>query len=61
MTAPGRPNQAVCDPVGLMVDLVTAVEDHVEVEQIRAVVVSVAGGRAKARRLATALAERPRC
>jgi hypothetical protein len=51
--------QAIADPVGVMVDLVAAVEQHLQRDRIRAVVLAVAGGRAKARRVATALAARP--
>lgn len=59
MTAPACPERAVSDPIGLIVDLVTAVEHDLTAEQIRTVVTAVGGGRAKSRRLATALAERP--
>jgi hypothetical protein len=43
----------------LITGLVAAAEPRLEPEQIRAVVTAVAGGRAKSRRLASALAERP--
>lgn len=59
MTTPGYPGRAVSDPIGLIVDLVVAVEHQLKPEQIRTVVTAVAGGRAKSRRLASALAERP--
>ena len=59
MTAPARPDRAVSDPIGLVVDLVVAVEPLLDRERIRGVIAAVAGGRAKARRLATALAHRP--
>ena len=59
MTAPARPDRAVSDPIGLIVELVAAVEPTLAGEQVRGVVTGVAGGRAKARRLASALAERP--
>lgn len=59
MTTPGHPDRAVSDPIGLIVDLVAAVEHQLEPERIRAVVTAVAGGRAKSRRLASALAQRP--
>ena len=59
MTAPGHPDRAVADPVGLMVDLIAAAEGRLERDQIRTVVIGVAGGRAKSRRLASHLAGRP--
>ena len=59
MTAPEHPGRAVADPVGLMVDLIAAVEGQLERDQIQALVVGVAGGRAKSRRLASHLAGRP--
>ncbi|WP_219420050.1 hypothetical protein [Pseudonocardia nigra] len=46
------------DPIGLVVVLVAAVEPALAPEQVRGVVTAVAGGRAKARRLASALAHR---
>ncbi len=52
-------DRAITDPVGLIVDLITAAESTLEREQIRPVVTTVTGGRAKARRLACALVERP--
>lgn len=52
-------DRAVADPIGLIVDLVAAVEAPLELERIHAVVTAVAGGRAKSRRLASALAGRP--
>ncbi len=51
--------RVVSDPVGLITDLVAAAEPRLSPEQIRAVVTAVTGGRAKARRLASALADRP--
>jgi hypothetical protein len=51
--------RAIADPVGLMVDLVAGAEHHLERDRIREVVAAVAGGRAKARRVAAALAARP--
>jgi hypothetical protein len=57
--AVGQLERAVGDPIGLIVDLVTAIEHQLEPEQIRAAVARVAGGRAKSRRLAAALAEHP--
>jgi len=59
VTAPARPDRAVSDPIGLIVELVGAVESTLAPERVREVVTAVAGGRAKARRLASALAERP--
>lgn len=59
MTESGQPDRAVSDPIGLIVDLVGVVERELEPDRIRAVVASVAGGRAKSRRLASHLAEYP--
>ena len=59
MTSPGCSGRAVSDPIGLITDLVAAVEHQLEPGQIRTVVTAVTGGRAKSRRLAAALAERP--
>ena len=59
MTSAGRCERAVSDPIGLITELVAAVEPRLAPEQIRAVATGVAGGRAKSRRLASALAERP--
>ena len=61
MTTPARPDadRAVSDPIGLVVELVAAVEPTLAGGQVRAVTTGVAGGRAKARRLAAALASRP--
>jgi len=59
VTAPGSPDRVVSDPIGLIVDLVAAIEQRFPPEQIRTVATAVAGGRAKSRRLAAALAERP--
>ena len=59
MTGPGGCERAVGDPVGLITELVAAAEPGLAPEQIRAVVTAVAGGRAKSRRLASALAGRP--
>jgi hypothetical protein len=55
----GAGERAVSDPVGLITDLVTAAEPGLAPEQARAVITAVAGGRAKSRRLAVALASRP--
>jgi hypothetical protein len=59
VTTTAHPGQAVSDPIGLIVDLIAAVERQMEPEQIRTVVTAVAGGRAKSRRLASVLADRP--
>jgi hypothetical protein len=50
---------AVADPVGVMVTLIAGVEHGLGRDAIRAAVTAVAGGRAKQRRLALALAGRP--
>jgi hypothetical protein len=52
-------DRAVSDPAGLITDLVTAAGAGLGRERVRAVVSAVAGGRAKSRRLALALAGRP--
>lgn len=52
-------DRAISDPVGLITDLVAAAEPHLAPDRIRSAVVAVAAGRAKARRLAAALALRP--
>jgi hypothetical protein len=59
VTTPAHPDRAVSDPIGLIVDLVAAVEHQLAPEQIHTVITAVAGGRAKSRRLASSLAERP--
>jgi hypothetical protein len=59
MTTPVSPDRAVTDPIGLVVDLVSAVEDQLTPERIGTVATAVAGGRAKSRRLAAALLQRP--
>jgi hypothetical protein len=59
VTTPQLPDRAVADPIGTIIDLITTVEPDLGVEQIRCVVASVAGGRAKARRLASYLVEHP--
>jgi len=53
------PGRAVSDPAGLITDLVTAADPRLAPGQVRAVIAAVAGGRAKSRRLAAALAGRP--
>ncbi|MGW4720720.1 hypothetical protein [Nocardia sp. NPDC004260] len=52
-------NRVISDPIGFMADLVVTVDDQCGPEPIRTVVSVVAGGRAKSRRLAAFLAERP--
>jgi hypothetical protein len=59
VTSPGWPERAVSDPAGLITDLVAAAEHRLTREQVEVVVTAVAGGRAKSRRLASALAGRP--
>ena len=59
MTGPGGCARAVSDPIGLITELVAAAGPGLAPEQVRAVVTAVAGGRAKSRRLAAALAGRP--
>ncbi|MGW2184062.1 hypothetical protein ACWCXX_40110 [Streptomyces sp. NPDC001732] len=59
MTTADQLDRAVADPIGLITDLVTDVEKELGAERIRAVVTAVAGGRAKSRSLAKALAIRP--
>jgi hypothetical protein len=59
VTSPGCSGRIASDPIGLITDLVAAIEHQLTREQIQAVAADVAGGRAKSRRLASALAERP--
>jgi hypothetical protein len=59
VTSAGCRERAVCDPVGLITELVAAPEPRLAAEQIRGIATAVAGGRAKSRRLASALAGRP--
>jgi hypothetical protein len=59
VSAPARLARAISDPIGLIVELVAAVEGELTPQRIRAVATAVATGRAKSRRLAAALAERP--
>ncbi|MGW1405395.1 hypothetical protein [Streptomyces sp. NPDC002403] len=59
MTTADHPDRAIADPIGLISDLVADIEKGIGAETIRAVVTAVAGGRAKSRRLAEALATRP--
>ena len=57
MTDPA--GDAVADPVGVMVTLITDAGPGLDRDVVRAAVTAVAGGRAKQRRLALALAGRP--
>ncbi|WP_328974250.1 site-specific integrase [Streptomyces canus] len=59
MTTADQLDRAVTDPVGLITGLVADVEKELDAETIRAVVTAVAGGRAKSRQVAKALATRP--
>jgi hypothetical protein len=59
VSAPARLARAISDPIGLIVELVAVVEGELTPQRIRAVATAVAPGRAKSRRLAAALAERP--
>jgi hypothetical protein len=59
MTTSASAERAVSDPIGLITELIADVEPTLAAEHVREVVTTVAGGRAKARRLAAALAERP--
>jgi hypothetical protein len=52
-------DRAISDPVGLITDLIAAADPSLAPERIHSTVVTVAGGRAKSRRLAAALASRP--
>jgi hypothetical protein len=52
-------DRAIADPIGLITDLIAAADASLAPGHIRSVVVAVAGGRAKSRRLAAALAARP--
>ena len=57
--AAGIPD-VLADPVGVTVALVAGVEPALSRAAVEDVVISVAGGRAKRRKLAAALAGRPR-
>ncbi|MFC7912115.1 hypothetical protein ACWDRX_22585 [Streptomyces nigra] len=59
MTTADHPDRAVADPIGLITDLIADIERELDPDTIRAVATTVAGGRAKSRRLAQALAGRP--
>jgi hypothetical protein len=56
---PVEQDRAISDPVGLITDLIITADPGLAPERIHSVVGTVAGGRAKARRLAAALATRP--
>jgi hypothetical protein len=51
--------EVLADPVGVMVGLIEAREPGLEHDVITAIVEQLAGGRAKRRRLAQALLDRP--
>ena len=51
--------EVVSDPIGVTVGLITGIEAGMDHQAAEAVVVGVAGGRAKRRKLAQALAQRP--
>lgn len=53
------PPEILANPVGVVVGLITAVESAVDSAVVETVVTGVAGGRAKQRRLAQALSDRP--
>jgi hypothetical protein len=53
------PDDVLADPVGMTVGLLSSIEPGLGKGAIEAVVLSVAGGRAKQRKLAQSLAERP--
>jgi hypothetical protein len=53
------PTEALDDPIGTVVALVTAADPSLAHDQVRWIVERVAGGRAKRRRLATTLADNP--
>lgn len=51
--------QALADPIGVVVDLISAVDTGLAADKVAAIVAAVAGGRAKRRRLALALLDNP--
>jgi hypothetical protein len=51
--------EAVRDPIGVIVGLITGIQTGLERPAVEAVVLGVAGGRAKRRKLAQALTQRP--
>ena len=56
---PAQTPEVLTDPLGAVVDLVTGIEPALDRTLIQDLVISVAGGRAKRRRLAQALLQRP--
>ncbi|MEV6683334.1 hypothetical protein AB0N09_41770 [Streptomyces erythrochromogenes] len=58
MSTTDQPALAVPDPLGLITDLMSRIENHLDLAAVRAVVFSVASGRAKSLRRAEALAAR---
>jgi hypothetical protein len=59
MTEPPGIAEAVTDPIGVTVGLISSIEAGLDHGAVEAVVTDVAGGRAKRRKLAQALAGRP--
>jgi hypothetical protein len=59
MADPAGIAEAVADPIGVTVALISSIEPGLDRDAIHAVVTGVAGGRAKRRKLAQALAGRP--
>jgi hypothetical protein len=53
------PAEVLADPIGVVVDLITAAEPALERATVHDVVTTVAGGRASRRRLAQALVDKP--
>jgi len=51
--------EIVTDPIGVIVDLITGIDPGLDRLETEAVVAVVAGGRARRRKLAQALAQRP--
>jgi len=56
MADPAGIAEAVADPIGVTVALISSIEPGLDRDAIHAVVTGVAGGRAKRRKLAQALA-----
>ena len=52
-------SEVIADPIGVIVELIAAVEPDLEQARLKMAVASLAGGRAKQRRIAQALLERP--
>ena len=57
--SPPASDPVIADPIGVLCAAIEAVEDALSPEQVRKVVETVAGGRAKQRKLAKAVAARP--